>query len=252
LFNPNNLLINGADVNVSLTRSATSFYLLGPSDDAKVRVTISDATLFVTQVELNPAVLLAHAKVLSQKKALYPITHAQIKTFTTGAGAQQISIDDAFPGPVPQRIFIGIVKSSAFVGSVSKNPYKFQHYDLNYFALYVNGIQYPTKPLSSVCGAIRAYETLFSATGIHHDDRSHMITTDMFHHGYFLLGFDLTPDKSADESHISLPRQGNVRIEARFKSALPEAVIYILYMPNTQAALKSITVETLNEYFSDR
>jgi hypothetical protein len=68
-FNSNNLLINGTDDNVKLTRSITSFYLLGPSADAKVRVEILNATLFFTQVELNPAALLAHAKVLSQKKA---------------------------------------------------------------------------------------------------------------------------------------------------------------------------------------
>jgi hypothetical protein len=88
LFDSNNLLINDVDNNVKLTRSVTPFYLLGPSADAKVRVEISDATLFVTQVELNPAVLLAHAKILSQKKALYPIMHTQIKTFTTSSRAQ--------------------------------------------------------------------------------------------------------------------------------------------------------------------
>jgi hypothetical protein len=81
---------------------------------------------------------------------------------------------------------------------------------------------------SSIFGATRAYETLFSGTGIHHDNHGHMITLDMFLQGFFVLGFDLTPDVSADEPHISLPRQGNVRIEARFKSALPEPVTCIL------------------------
>ena len=75
---------------------------------------------------------------------------------------------------------------------------------------------------SSPFGATRAYETLFSSTGIHHDDRAHMITLEMFTRGFYILGFDLTPDREADEKHISLPRQGNVRIEARFKKPLPE------------------------------
>ena len=39
-----------------------------------------------------------------------------------------------------------------------------------------------------------------------------------------MLGFDRTPDREADEEHISLPRQGNVRIEARFKNPLREPV----------------------------
>jgi hypothetical protein len=49
-----------------------------------------------------------------------------------------------------------------------------------------------------------------------------MFTLDMFTKGYYVLGFDLTPDREADEEHISLPRQGNVRIEALFKKPLPE------------------------------
>jgi len=39
----------------------------------------------------------------------------------------------------------------------------------------------------------------------------------------------MTPDREADEGHIHLPRQGNVRIEARFEKLLPEPVTCILY-----------------------
>jgi hypothetical protein len=43
-----------------------------------------------------------------------------------------------------------------------------------------------------------------------------------------MLVFDLTPDRQTDEEHISLPRQGNVRIEASFKKPLTEPVTCIL------------------------
>ena len=56
-----------------------------------------------------------------------------------------------------------------------------------------------------------------------------MITLDMFNKDYYILGFDLTPDWQADEEHISLPRRGNMRIEARSKKPLPEPVTCILY-----------------------
>ena len=56
-----------------------------------------------------------------------------------------------------------------------------------------------------------------------------MITLEMFTKGFYILGFDLTPDREAEEEHISLPRQGNVRIEARFKKPLAESVTCILY-----------------------
>ena len=78
-------------------------------------------------------------------------------------------------------------------------------------------------------GATRAYKTLFSSTRIYHDDRAHMITLEMFTKCFYLLRFDLTPDREADEKYISLPLQENVCIEARFKKTLPEPDTCILY-----------------------
>jgi len=104
---------------------------------------------------------------------------------------------------------------------------------MTFLVLFVNGIQNPSEPLtidcSSTFGANRAYETLFSSTGIHHDDRAHMITLEIFTKDFYVLGFDLTSDRKADEEHKILPRQGKVRIEARFKKPLPELVTCILY-----------------------
>jgi len=146
---------------------------------------------------------------------------------------QQISINNAFLGPVPDPILIAIVKNAAFVGSASTTTFQFHHCDMTNFVLYVNGGQPPSEPLTMDCsspfGATIAYETLFSSTGIHHDDRAHMIIMEMFTKGFYTLGFDLTPDKEADENHISLHRQGNVRFEALLLKPLPEHVTGILY-----------------------
>ena len=95
--------------------------------------------------------------------------------------------------------------------------------------LYVNGAQVPSEPLTMDCsspfGATRAYETLFSSTGVHHDDRAHMITLEMFTKGFYILGFQI----ERQTKNISLPCQGNVRIVARFNKPLPEPVTCILY-----------------------
>ena len=56
-----------------------------------------------------------------------------------------------------------------------------------------------------------------------------MITLEMFTKTFYVIGFDLTTDREADEEHISLTPQGNVRIEARFTKQLPEPVTCILY-----------------------
>ena len=128
-----------------------------------------------------------------KRKAHYPVTHTQIKTFTASSGAQQISIDNAFLGPILERILITFVKNTAFVGSAGTNPFRFQHYDMTNLVLYLNGVQHPSEPLTMDCsspfGGTRAYETLFSSTGIHHDDRTHMITLEMFTKDFFRIRF---------------------------------------------------------------
>jgi hypothetical protein len=105
-------------------------------------------------VELKPPLLLAHGNVLSMKrKAHYPLTHTQIKTFTAGTGAQHVSIDNAFLGPIPERLLRGMVKNSAFVDSTSINLFQFYHYDMTYLVLYVNGVQYSSEALTMDCSS---------------------------------------------------------------------------------------------------
>jgi hypothetical protein len=41
-----------------------------------------------------------------------------------------------------------MVKNTDFLGSMATNPFKFRHYDLDCFALYVNGKQIPSEGLS--------------------------------------------------------------------------------------------------------
>jgi hypothetical protein len=170
-------------MNMKLTRALEVF--LAPSHDNKLRIKILDATLFINQVELKPPLLLAHANVLRMKrKAHYLVTYTQIKTFTASSWYQQISIDNAFLGPIPKRIVIALVKNTEFVGSPSTNPFHFHYYDMTNLVLYVNGVQHPAEPFSMDCstpfGATRAYETLFSSTGIHHDNRAHDYTGDVY------------------------------------------------------------------------
>jgi len=58
-----------------------------------------------------------------------------------------------------------MVKNADFVGTVDTNLYKFQHYDISDFSLFVNGEQYPNGGLSLVMDhekiSVMGYRTLF-------------------------------------------------------------------------------------------
>ena len=100
---------------------------------------------------------------------------------------------------MPERIFTALVKMQHLL-ALPVRPVYSHNYDTTNLLLYVNGVQHPSKPLSiDLCshfGATRAYEILYSSTGIHHDDRAHMITLEMFTKGFHILVSDLTHDRS--------------------------------------------------------
>jgi len=126
---------------------------------------IIDVILFITQVESKPHLLLAHANFWCKKhKAHYPVTHNQFETFTASSTFQQVSIDNAYLGPIPERILIAMVRNNVFVGSASTNPFHYQYYDIANLVLYVNGVQHPSEPFTMECrstfGATRASEAL--------------------------------------------------------------------------------------------
>jgi hypothetical protein len=119
------------------------------------------------------------------------------------------------------------------------------------YSHFVNGKQSPIEGLSmdmsSQKTSVMAYNTLFDATGIHHSDTGLQIRHDMFLNGYFMLLFDLTPDRSASASHKFLPDNGVVRIEMRFAKPLPDPITCLLYLEydNTMLidASRTVTID---------
>ena len=174
-------------------------------------------TLLILSLKLNwsPSSSCSRQCFGNETQSILSYDNTVIKTFAASSGPQQVSIDNALLGPFPERILIALVKNTTFVGSASTNPFHFLHYNITINLLHVNGVHHPPEPLTMNCsspfGAMKQLLLLY-------------ITMTMFrwipykYSPHYILGFDLTPDREADEEHIGLPRQGNVRIEARFKN----------------------------------
>jgi len=125
-----------------------------------------------------------------------------------------------------------MVKNTDFIGSLDSNAYKFQHYDISDFSLFVNGKQFPNEGLSVGMDhektSVMGYRTLLEAPGIHHSNTGLQITHDIYINDNFMLLFDLTPDRGASEGHTSHPETGNIRVEFKFNKPLPEAIMCLL------------------------
>ena len=74
IFRQDRFLLNGVELGVKLVRSKDAFNLIAANAAANVKVVITDATLMVRKVRINPGILLAHSNTLKKATAKYPIT----------------------------------------------------------------------------------------------------------------------------------------------------------------------------------
>lgn len=224
------LLLKNVNIRLKLNRTKPDFYMLS-KENTGGKIQILDASLVLKHVGVSPDIALRIEKKLLNNSALYHVNRVEVKTRTIAKGlvSDTVQVSNA---EIPNYIICGMVLNTSYVGTRSSNPFQFVHSDLEYVAVYVNGIMLgdPIRVKFDNMNMITAgYQTLFSGLGIHHQDRGHLITKDMFFHGYCLLAFDLTSDGSATESHSSVTRYGPVRVEVRFKSALTNALSFITY-----------------------
>ena len=205
VFNQSKYMLNGVTMKVRMTRSKYSFVLMAKSDVTEsFKVDILSAKLFVRKLKITPSLCLAHERILQQKTAKYPKTRMECNVIHLPQGQKSFTHDNLFLGQLPKRIVLGLVDNRAFNGDISLNPYNFQHCNLNYLAVHLDGQQVPWAPLQpSFSGSsyIRAFYTQFTGGDGISSDTGNTIGREQFVNGHALYCFDLTPDLSSSCGH---------------------------------------------------
>jgi hypothetical protein len=231
IFHQERYLLNGVDVKVKLTPSKDAFNLMINDNTPGYRSLITHASLFVRKVKVNPAVSLAHEKALLKGNAKYPVKRSVIKTFSIPTGMQSHMQDNLFLKQTPTRLVIGLVDSDAFNGSIKKNPFHFQHYDLSFLCLTVDGQQVPAKPLAPNFPAknyARAFHTSMLSLGVANKDRGTQIDYNAFGKGFTLYAFDLSPSL-LDGDQFELLKSAALSLELKFRTALTSPIYVVVY-----------------------
>ena len=231
LFAQERYLINRVDVKVKLTPSKDAFNLIAHDPAAGYKATITQASLMLRKVKLNPAVALAHEKALERGNVKYPMKRVVVKTFTIARGMVSHIQDNLFLSQTPTRVVLGMVESEAFNGAYNKNPYKFFHFNISHLGLSLDGRSVTGKPLdlnfaNSKC--MRAYFGSKIALGYCNRDADNDTSYEDFKEGTALFAFDLSPSL-LDGDQFEMVKSGSLCLDLKFAQALNTPVQVVMY-----------------------
>ena len=206
VLHQNNLLPDKVNLRIKLSQTNNDFRLMSNNTEASLE--IIDAKLWVYFAKFKNTIPLPIS---------YNFMQSEMYAHTLSVGNQSLRLDNIYQGRIPSRIIMALVSTKAMVGDMSKNPFNFQHFNVNYLDVIVNGkslpLDRPLEPDFEKGQCSMAYYTLFD------NGCPCIITPKKFQNGYTMYQFFPTTIKEG----------GNVRIELHFAKPLTETVTLIIY-----------------------
>lgn len=172
---------------------------------------------------------------LGNTTAKYTYKKSVVKMFNLAKGLHNISLENLFAGTRPDRLYIAFVSSQAAAGDFSKNPFNFQQFDIRQLALYNDGNPVGNSPLklkfddTNGDSIVSSFVSMFDNSGKWLYDGGNGLSRKQFADGgNVIFCFDLEPTFEQGE-YLTLLKQGNVRLEVQFGTALPKTVTAIVW-----------------------
>jgi hypothetical protein len=198
-------------------------------------VNISDAALYVKRAKVSPQLVEAHNIALQVASAKYFLSHNKVKACTIQKGALDASIDNIHSGQHVRRIFVAFVKNTSYCGEYGQNPYYFENFKINGLCCFLDGVQYPSKPFTPDFEnnlVIREMHSLYDAMNMLDTSSTINVDRDNYAQGNTIFGFNFAPDLSngcCGVGHLNPIKFGSLRLQIRFKEALPKAITVLIY-----------------------
>ena len=234
IFNQNRYLIDGVNIDIQLTRSSDSFCIMRPrADGVNYKLKLDEASLFIRKVKVLPSCRIGIYKGLDLVPIRMPIHRTEQRVFSLANGITSWSQESIISGQLPRRLTIGFVRTDALIGSYERNPFNFQHFNINFFSLYINGQQLPSRALvpdfrEGTTDYVRSFMQMSSALGYAFANQDCGISYDDFKDGNTLFVFNLNSEQT-DGDHIERAKRGSVRLEVRFAQPLPTPISCLVF-----------------------
>ena len=243
----NKHIINGINMYLTFYQSMDAFRLLAKTSDTRYKLVIESMYITVSYIKLRPEVLIRHSELLaSGKHAMYPYVRTYMRNHVIPAGVNSFSISQVLADRIPSLLVVGLVESEAYAGSLTKSPFNFEHFDLNYISLQVGSHSVPGRPMEPDFDNNKFSEEYDSFLSVTRGQGSTFSKKD-FATGNSLFCFSVQNHLNIHEGVFPIIRKANTRLEMRFKKNLTNSVVAVLYMLTpglyTVSESRMVTVE---------
>lgn len=225
------------EVTLKFDRNKDTFALIAPppADGAtpvQYIIKFHKLEVKVRKIIVTDEALKAHFQKIAKEPALYPFIKTRVQDYLIGTESQVLSISNVVRGKLPAQLIVSFVSQSAFAGSINKNPYNFESFNLNSIYITVNGVPTPHPPYKPNFKdklVTKEYRAMMDNLQVGTDNCSLAISKEMFMDGKAFYVFDLTPDRCGTY-HIHHLQQGNIDIHMSFEDKLTEPIVMLCYM----------------------
>jgi hypothetical protein len=226
-FDQPKYLIPGVNVHLRLQRNKSEFCL--KSTD-KPHLQILDTKLFVRRVKVDPSVLIAHQVGLSTKNAIYPIRKTELVSYSLPKGTMSFYKDQIFGDlRLPKFVLITFQHTDQFNGVYTAEASTYHHLDVTSLTLSRNNDfrESYTQDFKNNKYVTTYVTSIIRNMGHLDKNLNNGITMKTFKDTYPFFTFVLAPD--FDIHQAQLPKQGNLRLDIKFDTALVKASSLLIY-----------------------
>jgi hypothetical protein len=235
LFQVDRMILNQIAINVRLTRTRPEFCLMTNAASPDFKMLTEDIVLKACKAQINPAVIYGHEEILKSVNAKYPFTKTEVKHIVIAAGTVNFDQDQLFQNIRPNRVVFGFINALGAAADYTKNPYNFQHFNVNQIGLFVDSVPISGNVMRLNFNAtsdrtiIPAFNNMFEVTDKWLQDSGIQISRSEFAARYAMYCFEIEPNFGDDGTYLHLLKQGSVHLEVQFSSALGDAISFIVY-----------------------
>lgn len=230
IFQQYRTLIGGTKLKIKFVPNRPEFYFITNDSNILPRIEFEEMYLNIFKSRISEELTEAQQYALHVSPAKYILNRSEARSVTIDKGVTSINIENVINGILPRRVYIAFVSNEAYGGSYSKNPYYFEHCNVNQIACFINGQQYPRKPytpdFTNNKYITRPYLELLRASEQFNNVRT-VITNEKFLKGYTLFAFNLSRDLS--QGYVNIPTNGVMRFEIHFDRELAATINAIIF-----------------------